>query len=137
MVDGKGSSVKVQEENYIRKELSEGEKIRIGDIVGVELILDSGNDYDYIRLLDPLPAGFEYVNPVSGYKWNFFVPVYCEYGKTEARFYLRNLARGKGNIFYEIRAQLPGIYTALPARGKGEYAPLLKCNTESLQCIIK
>ncbi|MBR2364086.1 MAG: hypothetical protein IKA79_02685, partial [Lentisphaeria bacterium] len=82
-------------------------------------------------------AGFEYVNARSGYLRNSFVPVYCEYGKTEARFYLRNLARGKGNITCEIRAQLPGIYTALPATGKGEYAPLLKCNTQSLLFGIK
>ena len=136
MVAGKGSSVKVQEENFVRKELREGEIIRAGDIVEVELITESGNDYDYVCLKDPLPAGFEYVDPVSGYKW-VSGPVYHEYGKTEAKFYLRNLARGKGNISYELRALLPGIYTALPARGKGEYAPLLKCNTESLQCIIR
>ncbi|MBO5761359.1 MAG: hypothetical protein J6S53_07445 [Lentisphaeria bacterium] len=137
MVDGKGAPVKVNEEKFIRKKLSAGEFIQVGDIVEVELITESGNDYDYVSLKDPLPAGFEYVKSVSGYKWDSFVPVYCEYGKSSADFFLRNLARGKGNISYEIRAQLPGIYTALPATGKGEYAPLLRANTESFINIIK
>jgi len=60
--------------------------------------------------------------------WNWSAPVYAEYKERGAKFYLRNMARGKCTVFYRMRAQLCGRVTALPARGYGIYAPELKCN---------
>ena len=99
-----------------RKDLS---KIRPGTIVEVELIADTKNDYDYVEFTDRLPAGFEYVKPGSGYL-SWYLAIYAEF---------RELGRGKNSIRYRIRAQLDGIYQALPASGRGVYAPELKCNT--------
>lgn len=115
-----------------RKDLS---TIRPGTIVEVELIADTRNDYDYVEFTDHLPAGFEYVKPVSGYlSWN--PAVYAEFRETGPRFSQRELGRGKNSIRYRIRAQLDGIYQALPASGRGVYAPELKCNTGNTQWTI-
>ncbi len=40
------------------------------------------------------------------------------------------MARGDSNVFYRMRAQLPGRFIALPAGGSGVYAPELKCNSD-------
>ncbi len=108
-----------------RKDLS---TIRPGTIVEVELIADTKNDYDYVEFTDRLPAGFEYVKPVSGYL-SWYPAIYAEFRETGPRFSQRELGRGKNSIRYRIRAQLDGIYQALPASGRGVYAPELKCNT--------
>ena len=76
-----------------------------------------------------MPAGFEFEKPVSGYDWTGKAPIYREYRERGAKFYLRNMARGDSNVFYRMRAQLPGRFIALPAGGSGVYAPELKCNS--------
>ena len=98
-------------------------------VVEVELISTAKNDYDYVVFQDAMPSGFEYVNPASGWMWQWSSPMYAEYKERGAKFYLRNMARGKSNAFYRIRAQLCGKVTALPAKGYGIYAPELKCNS--------
>ncbi len=128
-VGPRGNVQRIGVEKYQRVELMDPASLQPGDLVEVELISEAKNDYDYVVMTDPLPAGFEYVSPVSGYRWNWRSPVYCEYREREARFYVRNLARGAGNVFYRLRAQLPGRYLALPATGHGVYAPELKCNS--------
>ncbi len=133
----KGSLQTLGVEKYQRVPLKDGDTIQPGDLVEVELISTAKNDYDYVVFADSMPAGFEYVNPVSGYIWDWRTPVYCEYRERGARFYLRNMARGDSNVFYRIRAQLPGTFTSLPATGKGVYAPALNSNSTQLQFRIK
>lgn len=125
-----GSVQGVKRDKFKRVPLKEGEIVRIGELVEVELISTAKNDYDYVRFEDHMPAGFEYVSPVSGYtmQWGA-APIYREYRERGAKFYLRNMARGQSNIFYRMRAQLTGRFTALPAIGSGVYAPELKCNS--------
>ncbi len=125
----KGSLQTVNVEKYSRVPLKEGDLLLPGDVVEVELVSTAKNDYDYVVFADSMPAGFEYVRPVSGYVWNWHAPVYCEYRERGARFYLRHMARGESRVCYQIRAQLPGRFTGLPASGKGVYAPELKCSS--------
>ena len=83
-----------------------------------------------------MPAGFEYVAPVSGYQWKFGgSPIYIQYRERGAEFFMRSMARGSNTITYRLRAQLPGKVTALPATGYGVYARELKCN--SSQVLLK
>ena len=127
----RGVAVKEKVLKYKRILLKEGDMVNPGDLVEVELISTSDNDYDYVVFQDSMPAGFEYENPASGWKWEWSSPMYAEYKERGAKFYLRNMARGKSNAFYRIRAQLGGKVTALPAKGYGIYAPELKCNSAS------
>ncbi len=136
-VGPRGKVQRIGVEKYQRIELLNTASLVPGDLVEVELISEAKNDYDYVVMTDPLPAGFEYVSPVSGYRWNWRSPVYCEYREREARFFVRSLARGPGNVFYRLRAQLPGRYLALPASGKGVYAPELKCNSSQETFLVK
>ncbi len=136
-VGTRGSVQRIGVEKYQRVALTDISSLVPGDLVEVELISEAKNDYDYVVMTDPLPAGFEYVSPVSGYRWNWRSPVYCEYREREARFFVRSLARGQGNVFYRLRAQIPGAYLALPASGKGAYAPELKCNSSQDTFLVK
>ena len=125
-----GSVQTLKRDKYKRVPLKSGDVIRPGELVEVELISTAKNDYDYVCFADSMPAGFEFDKPVSGYDWSGKAPVYREYRERGAKFYLRNMARGDSNVFYRMRAQLPGRFIALPAGGSGVYAPELKCNSD-------
>ena len=125
-----GSVQTLKRDKYKRVPLKSGEVIRPGELVEVELISTAKNDYDYVCFADSMPAGFEFEKPVSGYDWTGKAPIYREYRERGAKFYLRNMARGDSNVFYRMRAQLPGRFIALPAGGSGVYAPELKCNSD-------
>ena len=125
-----GSVQTLKRDKYKRVPLKSGDVIRPGELVEVELISTAKNDYDYVCFADSMPAGFEFEKPVSGYDWTGKAPIYREYRERGAKFYLRNMARGDSNVFYRMRAQLPGRFIALPAGGSGVYAPELKCNSD-------
>ena len=108
--------------------LTENETVSGGDLLAVELIVEAKNDYDYVVLESPMPAGFEYDDPRSGWEWDWHAPVYRSCRERTTRFYLQFLPQGTSVFFFRIRAQLAGTVTALPVQAHGVYAPSLKCN---------
>jgi hypothetical protein len=52
--------------------------------------------------------------------------------RREGRFFVRELARGKHSIAYRMRAEIPGRFSALPARAYALYAPELKGNSDAI-----
>jgi uncharacterized protein YfaS (alpha-2-macroglobulin family) len=51
-------------------------------------------------------------------------------------FFVRALARGKHSVSYRLRAEIPGKFSALPARGYAMYAPELKGNSDEIKLAI-
>ncbi len=131
-----GQSVSVRREAEKRILLNDLSSVKPGDIVEVELIPSAKNDYDYTEFADCLPAGFEYVNPKSGYI-SYFPSIYAEFRTEGPHFYLRNLTHGVSAVRYRIRARFDGSYTALPATGRGVYAPALRANSNDMIIKIK
>lgn len=134
--DRRGQLRGIRTESEKRVPLADLSSVRPGDIVEVELIAETKNDYDYVEFRDRIPAGFEYVKPQSGYI-SWYPSIYAEFAAEGPRFYLRNLTRGDAGIRYRIRARFDGTYTALPATGKGVYAPELRANSSDTILIIK
>ena len=95
-----------------------------GDLVEVELLVDSKNDYEYLLLEDRKPSGFEPDDQRSGYV-NQGLRAYRELRDNRVSFFLADLARGNHSISYRLRAETPGQMAALPARIEGMYAPEL------------
>ena len=52
-------------------------------------------------------------------------------------FFVRALARGKHSISYRMRAEIPGRFSALPARAYAMYAPELKGNSDEIKLQIE
>jgi len=120
-----------------RVPLGENEAISSGEILEVELIAEAKNDYDYVVLESPMPAGFEYVSPNSGWEWNWRAPIYRECRERSAKFNLQSMPQGRSTVTYRIRAGLTGRMTALPAQGSGVYAKTLKCNDVITEIQVK
>ncbi len=80
-------------------------------------------------------AGFEPVEQRSGYTQND-MHAFVEYRYERVCFFIRALARGKHSVSYRVRAEIPGKFSALPARAAAMYAPELKGNSDEIKLSI-
>jgi alpha-2-macroglobulin len=132
----RGQAVDQKVEKYDRQELSSGAELKSGDLVEIELEIDSKNDYEYLVFEDMKPAGFEAVDQRSGYTGNE-LGAYVEFRDNRVVFFCRALARGKHSVSYRMRAEIPGKFSALPTRASAMYAPELKGNSDELKIGVK
>ncbi len=127
-----GQVVGQRAEKYVRTELPNLSVVKSGDLVEVELEIDSKNDYEYLIFEDPKAAGFEPMLVRSGYNGND-MGAYVELRDDRVSFFVRALARGKHSVSYRLRAEIPGKFSALPTRGYAMYAPELKGNSDEIK----
>ncbi len=66
----RGQAVEQKVEKYERQELPNDAVLKSGDLVEIELEIDSKNDYEYLVFEDMKPSGFEPVDLRSGYTGN-------------------------------------------------------------------
>jgi uncharacterized protein YfaS (alpha-2-macroglobulin family) len=135
-VGSRGQAVDQKVEKFDRVELKNGDELKSGDLVEIELEIDSKNDYEYLVFEDMKPAGFEPVDLRSGYTGND-LGAYVEFRDNRVVFFSRTLARGKHSVSYRMRAEIPGKFSALPTRGSAMYAPELKANSDELKIGVK
>ncbi|MFO0915777.1 MAG: MG2 domain-containing protein [Pirellulales bacterium] len=128
----RGQVVEQARAKYDREELKEGTPVSSGDLIEVELNVTSKNDYEYLLIKDPKAAGCEAVEVRSGYAGDA-VGSYAEYRDDHAAFFVQRLSRGTHRLAYQLRAETPGKFTALPASVSAMYAPELKGNSRSRQ----
>ena len=114
-------------QKYERKELADGANLKSGDLIEIELTIDSKNDYEYVMFEDMKAAGFEPVEVRSGYNGND-LGAYMELRDERVSFFVRELPRGQRSVSYRLRAEIPGKFSALPAKASAMYAPELKAN---------
>ena len=132
----RGQVIKQQVEKYTRVPLSDLAMLKSGDLVEVELEIESKNDYEYVIVEDMKAAGFEAVDVRSGYT-NNSLGAYTEFRDDRVSFFIRQLARGRHSVSYRLRAEIPGRFSALPARAYAMYAPELKGNSDEVKLQIE
>jgi uncharacterized protein YfaS (alpha-2-macroglobulin family) len=135
---GRGQVVNIKTEKYNRILLLAKElvpSLQSGDLIEVELIVESKNDYESILIEDLKAAGLEAVDVRSGYgvlgagSGNSLNP-YVEFRDERVAFFVERLPRGKHSLTYRLRAEQPGQFSALPAKVEAMYAPELKGNSD-------
>ncbi len=131
----KGQVVQQAVSKFDREELANLAELKSGDLVEVELEIDSKNDYEYLVFEDLKAAGFEPMEVRSGYNGND-MGAYIELRDERVCFFVRSLPRGKHSVTYRLRAEIPGKFSALPARGTAMYAPELKANSDEIKLQI-
>jgi hypothetical protein len=141
---------------YERVELNDGDTVTSGDRVSTVLTIEAKNNYEYLCFEDLKPAGLEAVELRSGEplyarevksgavtrklartrgkavtdddvtgreRW-----VYEELRDRKAVFFLDHLPQGVWQIQYDLRAEAPGKFHALPVLGQAMYVPEIRCN---------
>ncbi|MBU1599017.1 alpha-2-macroglobulin, partial [bacterium] len=132
----RGQVVDQKVEKFVREELPNLSTVKSGDLVEIELTIESKNDYEYIIFEDMKPAGFEPVEVRSGYTRNG-LGAYMELRDERVCFFIRALARGKHSLSYHIRAEIPGRFSGLPTRASAMYAPELRGNSDEIKLNIE
>lgn len=110
--------------------------LKSGDLIEIELEVDSKNDYEYIMLEDMKAAGLEPVEVRSGYNGNE-LGAYMELRDERVTLFCRTLPRGKSSVTYRMRAEIPGVFSALPTRASAMYAPELRANSDEMKVTVE
>lgn len=124
-------------EKYERVPLKVGDEVTSGDMIEVELLLESKNDYEHLLFEDYKAAGLEPVDLNSGYIHAGQIGAYREFRDEKVAFLVRRLPRGKHSMTYRLRAEIPGKFSALPTRAIGVYAEELRGNSDEMKIIVK
>jgi uncharacterized protein YfaS (alpha-2-macroglobulin family) len=118
-----------------RVPLKSGDEVKSGDLIEVELGIDSKNDYEYLLFEDWKAAGLEAVDVQSGYNPNG-LGAYMELRDEKVSLFVQKLPRGRHNLSYRLRAEIPGTFSALPTQAAAMYAPELRANSDEMKVRI-
>jgi hypothetical protein len=133
----RGQALKQRKEKYERVKLVVGGSVESGDLIEVELSVESKNDYSYLLFEDRKAAGLEAVEVRSGNSREGGLASFVEYRDEKVALFVRSLPRGRHNLSYRLRAEIPGTFSALPARVVGMYAPELRGNSDETKLIVR
>ncbi|HLM24371.1 MAG TPA: alpha-2-macroglobulin family protein, partial [Pyrinomonadaceae bacterium] len=123
-----------------RVPLNDGETVKSGDRIEVVLTVEAKNNYEYLLFEDLKPAGLEAVQIRSGE--SLFVHelksgggftgrtrwVYQELRDRKVALFIDKLPEGFWQLSYEMRAEAPGTFHALPVLGHAMYVPEIRTN---------
>ena len=132
----RGQALDQRVEKYRREELPNISAVTSGDLIEIELEIESKNDYEYLVFEDHKAAGCEPVEIQSGYNANS-LGAYVELRDERVTFFVRRLARGKHSVSFRVRAETPGNFSALPTSAYAMYAPELKANSDELKLTVR
>jgi uncharacterized protein YfaS (alpha-2-macroglobulin family) len=121
---------------YRREEIASDAPIKSGDLIEVELSIESKNDYEYVLIEDMKPAGFEPMEVQSGWSYEGLAS-YKEFRDEMVAFFAERLPRGTHNLSYRVKAEIPGRFSALPTKVEAMYAPELKGNSDEWKARIE
>lgn len=132
----RGQVVEQKVEKFDRQPLENLAELKSGELVEIELEIQSKNDYEYLVFEDMKPAGFEPVDLRSGYNGNA-LGAYMEFRDNRVVFFVSRLARGRHSVAYRMRAEIPGRFSALPTKAWAMYAPELKANSDEIKLQVR
>jgi uncharacterized protein YfaS (alpha-2-macroglobulin family) len=142
-----------------RVPVRDGATLNSGDRVEVVLTIESRNNYEYLLVEDLKPAGLEAVELRSGGRayarqlsqksierletegmpslnpkssWRFtgkMRSIHQEWRDRKVALFLDKLPEGVWEIRYNLRAEVPGKFSAMPAVGHAMYIPEIRGNS--------
>jgi uncharacterized protein YfaS (alpha-2-macroglobulin family) len=117
---------------YEREPVRSGDTVASGDLLEVELQLESKNDYEYLVFEDLKPAGCEPVELRSGGKAGIGTYSSMELRDQKVAFFLTYLPQGRRTLIYRLRAEIPGKFHVLPTNGYAMYAPDIRTLSDEM-----
>lgn len=125
-----------EDDNYVNVLNKLKGSVNSGDEILVKVTIKTEQDREYFMLEEPIPAGCEVIKngedkilSQQGNRPNWDRPVYNRYyGDREIHddrisFFVTYLGKGKMELYYLLKAQIPGKYVILPSVGSLMYYP--------------
>ncbi|PYV85470.1 MAG: alpha-2-macroglobulin, partial [Acidobacteria bacterium] len=152
---------------YDKQPLNSGDNVSSGERVEMVVTIEAKNNHEYLVFEDLKPAGLEAVQIRSGgplfarelksgvvtrlqsqalnsklqveesdytgrQRW-----VYQELRDRQVALFIDKLPEGLWEIRYDLRAEVPGTFHALPVVGHAMYVPEIRCNGVESQIIVR
>jgi hypothetical protein len=121
----------------VREELKPGMALTSGERVEVELNLEAKNHYEYLVIEDLKAAGLEPTEVQSGSAWGGGLSAHRELRDEKTAFFVDQMPEGKHTLKYELRAEIPGIFHALPTLVHAMYVPEIRANSAGARIQVK
>jgi uncharacterized protein YfaS (alpha-2-macroglobulin family) len=128
----RGQVLKEKRLRYKRVPIKNGDTVKSGEILQVELKVSSDNNYTYLAFEDMKPAGCEPVQVRSGGKGQEGFYSYMELRDEKTVFFVRSIEQGEHLLRYRLRAEIPGVFHALPTKLFAMYVPELRANSDEI-----
>ena len=141
---------------YDKVKMNEGDTVASGERIETILTIEAKNNYEYLLFEDLKPAGFEAVQiqsgkplyasqlkesdiatnrpPTTDHRSRY---VYQELRDRKVAMFIDHLPEGVWQIRYEMRAETPGNFHALPVLGHAMYVPEIRCNGEEMRVVVE
>jgi len=137
VMGAEGQMVKEKRLRYERVPVKSGDVLQSGDLVQIELRITSDNNYTYLAFEDMKAAGCEPVDVRSGSKGQEGFASYIELRDEKVVFFVNSIEQGEHLLRYRLRAEVPGVFHALPTVVYGVYVPELRANSDEIIIAIK
>jgi uncharacterized protein YfaS (alpha-2-macroglobulin family) len=122
---------------FILKPLAEGDALKPGDEVEIQLSIRSRHAAEYVHLRDPRAAGLEPENAVSRCKWDMGIAWYEETRDSGTNFFFEWLPAGEYTFKYRLRTNMSGEFRVGPATMQSMYAPEFNAYSSGAVLTIK
>jgi hypothetical protein len=125
------------ENGAVRTPIEEGNPVRIGETVEVELTIASDAFREFLAFEDPKPAGFEPIELTSGAAWEANLCADVELRDQDVTFFASVLTPGTHKINYKLRAEVPGLFHVRPTRAFDMYNPEIAAHGAALRLRVR
>ncbi len=114
-----------------------GMPVESGVRVRVDLEVKANKAVEFLLIEDLKPAGFEAVAQQSGPEVCAWQCAHVELRSDRVAFFISQLPAGTTKLSYELRAEVPGRFHALPARVEAMYAPELRATSDEMRLEVR
>ncbi|MBX7113973.1 MAG: hypothetical protein K1X64_06510 [Myxococcaceae bacterium] len=114
-----------------------GMPLESGERVRVDLEIKANKAVEFVMLEDLKPAGLEAVQTKSGPQVCNYACAHAELRTDRVAMFLQQIPVGVTKLSYELRAEVPGTFSALPARSEAMYAPELRATSDEMRFEVK
>lgn len=117
-------------------------KLKPGDVFASRLTL-TGNEWRYLMIEDPIPAGTEFIDRREAFEvesrppWWYWEPSAKEYRDDRAAIFQFEFERGQRQFTHILRVVNPGIFQVSPASVQPMYQPNFQATTGSTRLEVE
>lgn len=136
------SLFQIQKELFIKRNTPTGQqlqkinstnKLQIGDILTVKMIIETKEDVEYVHLKDMRASGLEPVQVISLYQWKDGLGYYQSTRDAATHFFFDKIDRGTYIIEYDLRVNNTGNFSNGITTIQSMYAPEFSHHTEGIR----
>lgn len=114
-----------------------GMPVESGERVRVDIEIRANKAVEFVMVEDLKPAGLEAVQQKSGPQVCNYACAHAELRTDRVAMFLQQIPVGVTKLSYELRAEVPGKFSALPARSEAMYAPELQATSDEMRFEVR